>query len=207
MKNKQVVYLFAALAILASCKKDNTKTKVSGIDGTYTFNGVRSMTNDTLINDNGIKIITPMEWTSDNNQGTFVFDNGQVTVTNFNYSVNLSQIESYFYHDNIFYDSVSSAPTLVTILPTNSVSTYQLVGSDSIYFPNGGFVGITPSTGTFVNIKAISTTNNPGGGHFKLSGNQLTLNIRNSTDSTFSLLGVMYTVQESVVSSIVLQKQ
>lgn len=195
MKNKQLLYLFAALAIIASCKKDDTKTNATGIDGTYKFNGIHATTNSTITTDDGEKTITLSDWTSTNNQGTLVFENGQVTNTNFSYSVN-SVSKGYYYQDNLLMDSVSS-PLVVTIPTTNSVSTYQLIGSDSIYFPKGGFVAIGSTT----------TTSNPGGGHYKLSGNQLILNVSGTKDSTFSDSGVMYNVQQSVVSSIVLLKQ
>lgn len=62
---------------------------------------------------------------------------------------------------------------------TNPVSSYQLIGADSIYFPKGGLV----------------------------NRNQLTLTINAIKDSTFSDTGVKYILQQSVVSSIVLIKQ
>lgn len=195
MKTKQLLYVFAALAMLASCKKDGTKNSASGIDGTYKFNGMHSTTNSTVTSDDGGKTVTLADWTSNNNQGTLVFNNGQVTTTNFSYSVN-SISKGYFYQDNILVDS-ASAPLVVTIPPTNSISTYQLIGSDSIYFPKGGLVSMGSTT----------SPSNPGGGHYKFSGNQLTLNVNGTVDSTFSDSGVKYTMQQSVVTSILLIKQ
>lgn len=195
MKNKQLLYLFAALSILASCKKDDTKTNDTGIDGTYTFNGMYATTITVITTDDGKKITSLSDWTSANNQGTIVFDNGKATKTNFSYSMR-SAFSGNSYQDNLLLDSVSS-PLIVIIPITNSVSTYHLIGSDSIHFPKSGFVTIGSTT----------TTSNPGGGHYKLNGNQLTLNINGTKDSTFSDSGVMYKVQQSVVSGIVLQKQ
>ena len=195
MKKNQLLYLLAALAILGSCKKDDTKTNATGIDGTYTFNGMHSTTNSTIVSNDGEKTVSLADWTSANNQGTIVFKNGHATNTNFSYSVN-SLAKGYYYEDNILVDSMSS-PFVITIPTTNSASTYQLIGTDSIYFPKGGFVTIGSNT----------TSSNAGGGHYKLSGNQLTINISGTQDSTFSDSGVKYNMQQSVVSNIVLIKQ
>lgn len=80
---------------------------------------------------------------------------------------------------------------------TNPVSSYQLIGADSIYFPKGGLVAI----GTNI------SSGNAGGDHYRMNGNQLTLTINAIKDSTFSDSGVKYLIQQSVVSSIVLIKQ
>lgn len=80
---------------------------------------------------------------------------------------------------------------------TNPVSSYQLIGADSIYFPKGGLVAI----GTNI------SSGNAGGGHYRMNGNQLTLTINAIKDSTFSDSGVKYILQQTVVSSIVLIKQ
>ena len=196
MKKNHILLLVAALAIIASCKKDDTNNNNStGINGTYKFNGMHSTTNSTLTSNDGEKVVTLADWTSANNQGTIVFNNGNATNTNFSYSVN-SVSKGYYYEDNNLVDSMSS-PFAVTIPTTNSVSSYQLIGADSIYFPKGGFVTIGTST----------TSSNAGGGHYKMSGNQLTLIINGTKDSTFSDTGVMYNMLQSVVSNIVLIKQ
>jgi len=196
MKTNHLLFLVAALAIFASCKKDGTNNNnASGINGTYTFNGMHSTTSSTLTSDDGEKVVTLADWLSANNQGTIVFNNGNATNTNFSYSVN-SVSKAYYYEDNILVDSMSS-PFVVAIPTSNSVSTYKLIGADSIYFPKGGLVAIGTTT----------SSSNAGGGHYKMSGNQLTLTINATKDSTFSDTGVKYIVQQSVVSSIVLMKQ
>ena len=196
MKKNHILFLVAALAIIASCKKDDTnKNNSNGINGTYTFNGMHSTTSSTLTSDDGEKVVSVADWTSANNQGTIVFNSGNATNTNFSYSVN-SVSKAYYYEDNILVDSMSS-PFVVAIPTSNSVSTYKLIGADSIYFPKGGLVAIGTTT----------SSSNAGGGHYKMSGNQLTLTLNGIIDSTFSDTGVKYNVQQSVVSSIVLIKQ
>ena len=195
MKKNYLLYLFAALAILASCKKDDAKTNSTGINGTYTFNGMHAKTNSTVTSDDGEKIVSLSEWSSADNKGTIVFNDLVATNTNFSYSVNSTATNNY-YEDDKLINSISM-PFVVTIPNTNSVSTYQLIGADSIYFPKGGFVSIGSTT----------SSSNAGGGHYKLNGNTLTLDMSGTKDSTFSDSGITYQMTQSVVASVVLIKQ
>jgi hypothetical protein len=195
MKRNQILYLFAALAILVSCKKDDVKPDATGIDGTYKFNGMHAKTSNTLTSDDGEKIVSLAEWSSADNKGTIVFKNLVATNTNFSYSVS-STVTYNYYEDNKLITSMTS-PFEVTIPNTNSVSTYQLIGADSIYFPQGGLVSIGTTT----------SSSNAGGGHYKLSGNTLTFDMSGTKDSTFSDSGIKYTVKQSVTASVILIKQ
>ncbi|MEO6893674.1 MAG: hypothetical protein ABI136_01500 [Ginsengibacter sp.] len=195
MKKNQILYLFAALAIFASCKKEDAKPNATGINGTYKFNGMHAKTNSTVTSDDGEKIVSLAEWSSADNTGTIVFNDPVATNTNFSYSVN-STVTNNIYEDNKLINSMSK-PFVVIIPNTNSVSSYQLIGADSIYFPKGGFVSIGGTT----------SSSNAGGGHYKLSGNTLTLDMSGSKDSTFSDSGIMYQTKQSVIASIVLIKQ
>ena len=120
---------------------------------------MHAKTNSTITGDDGEKTVSLADWTSANNMGTVDFKNGILTNSDFSYSVN-SEATGYYYENNVLVDSVS-LPFSVTIPKTNSVGTYKLIGADSIYFPEGGFV-------TYGNT---TTTSNPGGGHYKLNGN------------------------------------
>ncbi len=70
---------------------------------------------------------------------------------------------------------------------------------DSIYFKEGGLTvaidGLTSYAG-----KA-------GGGHYKLSGNMLTITQSISKDSSFTDSGESYLLHESAVATISLEKQ
>jgi len=107
-----------------------------------------------------------------------------------------SKATGYYYQNDILLDSVS-IPLTVTIPKTNSTGTYKLIGADSIYFPEGSLT-------TYGNV---TTSSKPSGGHYKLNGNQLILDISSTTDSTFSDSGIMYEVKQSVDASMILTKQ
>jgi hypothetical protein len=195
MQKNKVLLLLAGLTILASCKKDEAKTNSAEIEGAYTFSSMHAKTNSTTTSDDGLKTVSLADWTTVNNMGTIVFKNGILTNSDFSYSVN-SKATGYYYQNDILLDSVN-IPLTVTIPKTNSTGTYKLVGADSIYFPAGSLV-------TYGNL---TTSSNPGGGHYKLNGNQLILDISSATDSTFSDSGVMYEIKQSVEASIILTKQ
>ena len=195
MQKNPVLYLLAVVTILASCKKDEAKTNSASIEGTYTFNSMHAKTNSTITGDDGLKTVSLADWTTINNMGSIVFKNEILTNSDFSYSVN-SKATGYYYQNDILLDSVS-IPLTVTIPKTNSTGTYKLIGADSIYFPEGSLT-------TYGNV---TTSSKPSGGHYKLNGNQLILDISGTTDSTFSDSGVMYEVKQSVVASMILTKQ
>ena len=76
------------------------------------------------------------------------------------------------------------------------MATYKLVGADSIYFPQGS---LASGMG--------ATQSGPSGGRYTLNGNLLTINQAGSKDSTFQDSGETYHMTESVVASIVMEKQ
>jgi hypothetical protein len=195
MKKNHFFCLVAVIAIIISCKKEDAKTNSSSIDGTYKFESISAKTNSTIIGNDGEKMVTISDYNSSDNKGTVVFDNGHATSKDLSYSVN-SVATGYFYENGILTDS-TSLPYSVTVPASNSVSTYKLVGADSIYFSQGGFVSIGSAT----------ATSNTGGGHYKISGNQLIFNLTGSKDSTFAISGVTFQMKESVIASVVLSKQ
>jgi len=194
MKKHFIVSLLTVIVMLGSCKKDNSSnTATAGIQGTYTLKYVTANTSSTLTGSDGEKSVTTSDYTTINNQGTLVFDKSNLTATGLSYSVD-TQAKYYLYQDAQLIDS-SSFPFTYTLPASNSVTAYKLIGADSIYFPQGsvGGTGSTPSG-------AI-------GGRYHLNGNLLTIIETGSKDSTFEDTGVTFHLNESAVSSVVMQKQ
>ncbi|HEV2832657.1 MAG TPA: hypothetical protein VGW31_11825 [Hanamia sp.] len=147
-------------------------------------------TNATLTASDGEKLVTVSDYTTINNSGTIVIDSSNFSATGFSYEVN-STARSSFYQDNQFVDSFSS-PFNVKIPSSNATSSYKLIGADSIYFQNGGL-----SSG-------ISGAN---GGRYTLNGNLLTITQNASKDSTFQDSGVTFHMVETILASVVMEKQ
>lgn len=198
MKSYTIVSLVAFIIILASCKKENTtNNNTAAIQGTYKLKYLTSKTNSTAIGTGGEKVVTTSEYTTINNQGIIVFDNSNLTATNLTYSVQ-TVASSYLYQDNDLIDSLSY-PFTFTLPESNSEAAYKLIGADSIYFPQGSLTSGVGSTG--------STQLNASGGRYSFNGNLLTITQIASKDSTFENSGITFHLNESAVSSVVMEKQ
>lgn len=197
MKRNLLLMLSSILIILSSCKKDDTKADTTGIQGTYKLKSVSAKTNSTITGTDGEKEVAVADYTSINNAGTVVIDKSNFTSTGLSYEVNSTTTAS-FYQDNEFVDSFS-VPFNVVIPATNSAAPYKLIGTDSIYFQNGSLTSGITADGS------IQTGGN--GGRYSLSGNLLTLKQNASKDSSFEDSGVTFHLVETVLATIVLEKQ
>jgi hypothetical protein len=192
---RNFLLMFSSIAILlVSCKKDDANSNATAIQGTYKLKSVSAKTNSTITGTDGEKAVTVADYTSTNNAGTVVIDASKFTTTGLSYEVNATSTSS-FYQDGEFVDSMSS-PFHVVIPATSSSAPYKLIGTDSIYFQNGSITsGLT--AGEFAG----------NGGKYTVSGNLLTLKQNGSKDSTFQESGITFHMVESVLATIILEKQ
>lgn len=196
MKKLLVPGLLSTIILLAACKKDNSNT-AAGIEGTYKLKNISSKTYSTAIGSFGDKVITTSDYTTTNNAGTITFSNSTLTASGLTYTVN-ADATYYLYNGADLLDS-SSYPFTFTLPASNSSGQYKLIGSDSIYFPQGGVTTIVDGSGTY--------QAGASGGRYSLSGNLLTITQKYARDSTFQDSGETYNLQESATSSLVLEKQ
>ncbi len=195
---KHLLSFLAIIAMLASCKKDNsTNNNTAGLEGTYTFKSLSAQTTSTLTGSYGDKVITTSDYTTSNNQGTVVFNSSSLSATGLAYSVN--SLATYYLYDGTDLIDSSSYPITFTLPPTSSTSQYQLIGTDSIYFPQGSATSSTPGGGTTATL--------PSGGRYSWNGNVLTIKQNVSRDSSFQDSGETYQIRESAVTNFVLEKQ
>lgn len=199
MKKLIAPTLLSIVILITSCTKDkNNVNSASAIDGTYKFTSVSASTNSTLADAYGGKMVTTSDYTSINNGGTAIFNNGSLTATGLTYTVD-AQAKGIYYQDGAILDS-SSYPFAFTLPSSNSVGQYKIISSDSIYFPQGGLT--TPVDGS--NPYPATTG---GGGQYKLSGKTLTITQQYLKDSTFTDSGETYNMEQSATTSIMLEKQ
>lgn len=199
MKRKLLLLLSSIVIILASCKKDNTKadtTSIQGIQGTYNLKYITVKSNGTLTVLNR-KTVNVAEYTTTNNGGTLVIDASKLTANGLTYEVN-STPTSYIYTDNILLDSMKSTFTL-SYPARNFSASYKLVGTDSIYFPQG-----SPASAIF---SSSSMQSGSYGGKYNLSNNVLTIIQSASKDSSFQASGLTYFMTNKEVATIVMEKQ
>ncbi|HEV9035714.1 MAG TPA: hypothetical protein VGQ51_03810 [Puia sp.] len=176
MHRKLTLLLFLApLLLVISCKKSNSSGP-SALVGTWNFLDMKANTSTRATN-SGITTVTVANYTTINNAGTAKFTNDSMSVAGLTYAVN-TNAETYLYQGSVLYDSLS-LPFSETIPPITETVKYKLIGSDSIYFPNGGFTptGIPTGQGT--------------GGRFTIKGDTLAINISGSQSSPIGLVTVV----------------
>ena len=183
---KILLLVFAAICIV-SCQKEITDDTNIGdntgggynndtsnvLIGTWTFDSLSSQqhnTSDVNIDGDDYLTVSDYNYTSLGNFGTLTINDSLFKLTGITYSISTSTT-LYSYENGVFKDSL---PYLYPFYlpPTNSTSKYQLVGTDSVYFPEGGFSADTSYT-------------QPFGMTFKINGNALVFTQPVNLDTTF----------------------
>ena len=197
MKKLFVPLLLSTVILLAACKKDNSSTNTSAIEGTYTFKYMSAKTNSSITGSFGDKVVTTSDYTTSNNGGIVTISKGTLTATGLTYTVD-TEAKLYEYDGVDLLDSMSF-PFTYTLPPSTSSGPYKLIGSDSIYFPQGSITATVDGNGNY--------QSGAGGGRYSFNGALLTITQNATKDSTFDDSGETYNVLESATASIVMEKQ
>ena len=198
MKKLVFLALLASLAMVTSCKKENSITNSnSSLDGTYTFKYMTAYTTSTITGSLGDSTITDSHYTTTQNGGTIVFSNATMTISGLTYTID-TIAKYYLYNSSTLIDS-SSFPFTYTVPSFSGSYQYKVVGTDSIYIPQA-------SLGAGISASGVYQSGG-GGAHYKLNGNLLTIIQNISTDSTFTTSGETFDMLNEGSESIVLQKQ
>lgn len=203
MKKK---YALILICFLVACQKgiepfdDNSGSNQNGTDisGTWNFISMEAHTQSTIEyaqDDTDYKAVTLSDYITQNNKGTVTFDSGNCNSSNLGYVI-ADSFSLYDYKNNILADS-SQLPFNYSVDNSNSTGTYKIIGSDSIYFPQGGFVS----------YNGISEQSIASGGKFSINGNTLTITEKFYRDTTELYGGIPNYLNESGTVVIQLQKK
>lgn len=173
----------------------NTNTEV-GVWNFVSVSGTVSQTAELSQAGSSIKGITATSFTSQNNAGTVTFDSVTMTASGVTFSVNTSA-KTYVYMNGALYDSVQT-PFNQTVPAQNASSGYKKIGSDSLYFQDGGFLdvltgGLLPST--------------PSGCKITFAGNIMKMTIVYDTVTTQDYQGIPAKITIHSVLVATLQKR
>ncbi|HXB10302.1 MAG TPA: hypothetical protein VNW04_24435 [Puia sp.] len=133
------------LLILGACKKTSGPS-TKGLTGTWTFLGMTAQTQTTSPQTGGVTMVANSVYVTKNNTGTISFKTDSMVVSGLGYVVDTS-VTAYFYYNNIVFDSASQAVSF-SIPPTSATAKYSAIGTDSLYFPNGGILSALDSAAT-----------------------------------------------------------
>lgn len=189
------------LSVVVSCNKEkDEQSSASAIEGNWKFISISAKTQSIVLYkdpDDGTNYmtVTKSDYTSTDNGGTVSFSPSTMTGTGVTYSINATAYTESYVDGQL--DDTDSFPFTFTYPPTNSTSAYKIIGQDSIYSAGQTLVGAQGSSG--------STT--PSGLKFTIAGNTLTMTGNFLKDTVINYAGEILNQHETVVASLILQKQ
>lgn len=174
---------------------NNSNTEV-GAWNFVSVSGTVSQTAELSQAGSSIKAVTATSFTSQSNAGTVTFDSVTMTASGVTFNVNTSA-KTYVYLNGALYDSVPT-PFNQTVPPQNASSGYKKVGTDSLYFQDGGFLdvltgGLLPSA--------------PSGCKITFAGNIMKMTIVYNTVTTQDYQGIPAKITIRSVLVATLQKR
>ena len=184
---------------MVACKKSNSGSSSSTnplAGGTWNFVDLSSNANLTATESGLIsgKIVDLTDFTTIDNSGTISFTADSMSGSGIGYTIDTTYT-TYTYAGTTS-DTVTT-PYTTTISPTSSSTSYQLIGSDSIYFGSGTPFSVSLYAGDTVKIE---------GAHFSISGNTLTLTSTIDQAGSVTYEGITAPSVTQIKSTITLSK-
>jgi hypothetical protein len=188
--------LTAILICFIACKKDNNNTASSRLTGNWTFNGLHVKTYSSAMDiEAGIMYttVTTSEYTTTSNGGTVGISGNTMTGTGITYDANMNLFVTDYEGTNITDTFSTTMP--FNLPPTNSTSTFEVIGNDSIHYTSSNLLatggsGLPPVTGS----------------KFSIEGDILTMISNVVRDKVSDTLGVTITQHETATIVTTLQK-
>ena len=151
-----------------ACKKSNSGSSTTAnplAGGTWNFVDLSSNANLTATESGLIsgKIVDITDFTTIDNSGSITFTADSMSGSGIGYTIDTTYTT---YTTVAGTTDTVTTPYTTTIAPTSSSTSYQLIGTDSIYFGAGTPFSVSLYAGDTVKIE---------GAHFSISGNTLTL--------------------------------
>jgi hypothetical protein len=199
----RILFLAIAFCLLFSvaCKKSNHSGNSGSnpLVGSWTFEGETSNANITSTISIGPitgQVTNLIDFRTTNNTGSLTFLSDSLDAVGVGYSIDTTYttIES---AGGI--SDTSKSPLTATVQPTNTSVSYQLIGQDSIYFPNGSPFSL--------NVDSVQPPIQINGAHFTISGSTLTITSTISQSGNETINGITAPTTGSIKSVITLSKQ
>jgi hypothetical protein len=187
--------------VATACKKSN-HSGGSGSDpltGDWTFQG--EATNADIVSSISfgpltVKVTNLIIFQTTNNTGNLTFTSDSLEAIGVGYTIDTTYTT--YTNTGVSIDT-SVSPLMTTANPTTTTASYKLIGSDSIYFPNGSPFSL--------NIDSIQPPIQINGAHFKISGSTLTFTSTINLSGNETIGGVTAPTTGPIKSVITLNKQ
>jgi hypothetical protein len=202
MLNRSLLLAVATCLLFSvACKKSNHSgnSVPSPLVGNWNFDGETSnidITSSISIGPISAQVINLIDFRTLNNVGSLTFTSDSLEAVGVGYTIDTTYmtIES---AGGLSDTTISTLAT--TAKPTDTASNYQLIGQDSIYFPNGSPFAL--------NIDSIQPPIQIHGAHFTISGSTLTITSTINQSGNETINGITAPTTGTIQSVITLSKQ
>lgn len=197
-------FLAVTICLLLSfaCKKSNHSGNNSGtnpLTGSWTFTGETTNANITSSASFGpitVKVVNLIDFRTLDNTGSLTFTSDSLDAAGVGYTIDTTYT-TYTYTGSSIDTTISSMMT--TVPSTDTSVSYQLIGQDSIYFPNGSPFAL--------NVDSIQPPVKINGAHFTISGSTLTISSALNQSGNETVNGITVPTTGTVSSVITLTKK
>jgi hypothetical protein len=201
--SKRSTFFAIVICLLAigACKKSNHSgsSGPNPLTGNWVFDGETSNANTVSTIQLGpisAKVINLIAFRTINNTGSLSFSGDTLNVIGVGYSIDTSYTTI---TSTAGTNDTTVAPLTATTAAVDTAYTYQLIGQDSIYFPNG-------SPFSF-NVDSVQPAIQIKGAHFSISGTTLTFTSILNQSGNETVDGITAPTTASIKSVITLTKQ
>ena len=191
----------ACFLLCAACKKNsNNSSGPNPLTGTsWTVNGETTsadMTSTASFGPLTVTVINLIDFRTINNVGTISFTADSLMANGVGYGIDTTYTS--ITETAASTDTITS-PLVTTVPPGNASFRYQLIGQDSIYFPNGSPIAL--------NVDSIQPPIQAKGAHFSISGSMLTITSTINQAGNETVNGITAPTTGTIKSVITLTKQ
>lgn len=194
-------FLAIAFCLLFSvaCKKSNNNSGSNPLAGSWNFVGETTnadITSNASLGPISIQVVNLIDFRTINNMGSLTFKSDSLDAVGVGYSIDTTYTT---YTITALATDTSVSPLMATVQPADTSVSYQLIGQDSIYFPNGSPFGLS--------VDSIQPPIQIKGAHFILSGSTLSITSTINQSGNLTVNGISLPTTGTVSSVITLSKQ
>ncbi|MBX2924850.1 MAG: hypothetical protein KF746_21800 [Chitinophagaceae bacterium] len=148
-----------------------------------------------------VSTVTKYNTVTENNKGSITFDGSNAKVSNLSYEID-TELTVTDYLNGVKGDEFK-VPFKFAVPPVSSSSKYQIIGSDSLYLPEGSFFSMPDGSGQTQGFTE------PSGAKFSVNGNTLLLTTSVARDTSIydEDLDVLYKVTQKAGGIMKFERQ
>ena len=199
MSNRSRLIAFAVcLLFAAACKKSNHSSGPNPLPGTWTFDGETTnadITSTASFGPISVSVRNLIDFRTIDNVGSITFTSDSLELAGVGYTIDTTYTT--ITNTGISIDTTIS-PLSTTATPSSESFSYQLIGQDSIYFPNGSPFAL--------NVDSIQPPIQIHGAHFTIAANTLTFTSTLIQSGNETVNGITAPTTGTIKSVITLSK-